>query len=158
MHLRKWTITGAGEWLRGNVAASEELLHRVAARIRGETKIVDNNREILALWNEDKTNAAIDALGNMLLRKDARKIEVLEEFLHLKQEKIAALNARFRVAVWENYPVYELAVKNFMIRHAKILGISKNDVQILRKMMHRQMESKVDMRGQPLVLPKTGFE
>jgi hypothetical protein len=59
----------------------------------------------------------------------------------------------FKEDVWKNYPREELNVKDFMIRHAKLLGISEEDVVVLRAMGKTQMKSRVDLKGKPLVEP-----
>ncbi len=54
-----------------------------------------------------------------------------------KAEQIAGYIHTHWVA--DNYPVYELHVKEFMIRHRKMLGISDTDARTLQDMILRQM-------------------
>ena len=55
---------------------------------------------------------------------DVRKIEILEEFLHGIQQKLGIIE---RLG---NYGS-EIHVKDFMIKHQKILGLSNNDIKAL---------------------------
>jgi hypothetical protein len=64
--------------------------------------------------------------GDILLRSDARRVEVLEEFLHGSQERIGLFTRLSRVEL-------ELHVKDFMIRHHVLLGITADDVEWIRR-------------------------
>jgi hypothetical protein len=143
-------------WLRGEEIASPELL-ALAKRVTPRDVItVDTKSKAYRDWDDPSgpTNAMMNG-KDMFLRPDARKIEVLEEMLHFTQEKVGKRNERFRVETVDNYPVYEVHVKDFMIRHRKMLGISDGDTQVLQNMLKTQLESKVDARGQPLKVPRT---
>lgn len=156
---------GHGLRLRGIWPADEALLARVIAgrwshgpdgtvRSRhrdGAIQIewVDENHPRWEEWNERGfwTNAEIDPIsGNYLFRRDARHIEVLEEFLHNTQKRLGIL-------AWP-YPRFEIHVKDFMIRHRRLLNISDCDVDTLRRMLPRQVkDSKVDTENVPLAMP-----
>ena len=61
---------------------------------------------------------------DLLLRPDARKIEVLEEYLHNVQRRIGLTE---ELTPW----ALEIHVKRFMLRHRRLLGISDADAQWL---------------------------
>lgn len=67
-------------------------------------------------------------LAHIILQEDARKIEALEEFLHGTQKKMGLLN---RLSVAEA----ERQVKEFMIRHRRLLGLAEEDIEVLRLML-----------------------
>jgi hypothetical protein len=75
----------------------------------------------------------------ILLRPQASKISVLEEFLHGTQRTIDALKDKERV-------ILELHVKDFMIRHRKLLGLSNNDIEMLEAMKDRELR-RAEMQG-----------
>lgn len=75
----------------------------------------------------------------ILLRPEPNKIAVLEEFLHGTQRIIDALKDKERV-------ILELHVKDFMIRHRKILGLSDNDVEMLEVLKGKELE-RAEMHG-----------
>ena len=52
------------------------------------------------------------------------------------------------------YPREEIHVKLFMLRHRRDLGLSEQDVDVLKEMIRRHVvDSKVDLNGQPLTMP-----
>ena len=67
-------------------------------------------------------------MTDILLRQDPRKIEVLEEFLHGTQKRNGLID---KIGV----DAAEIHVKEFMIRNQKLLGISPEDVEILKQML-----------------------
>jgi len=73
-------------------------------------------------------NVGGSSLTHVILRPDARKVEVLEEFLH---------GTQYRTGLFDRMTVLdaEVHVKRFMIRHSKLLGISAEDVRILEQML-----------------------
>jgi hypothetical protein len=71
-----------------------------------------------------------DDYRHILLRPNPRKIEVIEEFLHGNQFDLGLISHV------ENAPRLEVHVKQFMIRHHRLLGISAEDVRVLRRMLH----------------------
>ncbi|MGC3990601.1 MAG: hypothetical protein QM796_13155 [Chthoniobacteraceae bacterium] len=112
--------------LRGTQLASQELIDNVSSRYTVETVQPGH-------WlHEDFVNTQTNAMysnGTIYIRPDARQIEVLEEFLHGQQENLGIdMSGR-------NYPQFEIDVKQFMIRHQQLLGISDEDVQILQQMI-----------------------
>jgi hypothetical protein len=135
------------KWLRGSEPASKELLEKIGKQYVIEW--VDEAHPLWQSWQDEMINAAYDPkTKRMLFRRDVTHIEALEEFLHHTQGKIPKL-----ADVVDNYPLYELHVKDFMIRHRQLLGISAEDARTLQQMLIRQIESRVDMFGNPLRLP-----
>lgn len=109
-------------------------------------------------WKAEMVNAGYDG-SKIQIRRDARHIEILEELLHSMQDRITAKARLNQEALphWEPYPIYEIHVKDFMIRHRRILKITDEDAEVLRQMIIRQMESRADIYGNPLVLPASGM-
>lgn len=68
------------------------------------------------------------------LKVGAPKIAALEEFLHGTQFRNSALSEL-------PVPIKEVHVKDFMIRHHKMLGLSENDLAVLRELMKHEIES-----------------
>jgi hypothetical protein len=72
-------------------------------------------------------NVGGDDLTHIILRSDARHVEVLEEFLHGTQWRLGTVQ---RLGVDQA----EVAVRQWMIRHRRLLGITDNDARILAEM------------------------
>jgi len=77
-----------------------------------------------------RANASVggEQYTDILLQKDARKVEVLEEFLHGTQYAMGIIQSH-------GIPYAEIHVKRFMLRHKRWLGISDADAIILRAMV-----------------------
>lgn len=75
----------------------------------------------------------------ILLKPNANKISVLEEFLHGTQRCIPSLEREARV-------ILEVHVKDFMIRHKRLLGLSENDVAVLEAHKLKEIE-KAELQG-----------
>lgn len=73
-------------------------------------------------------NVGGERLTHILLRKDPRTIEAWEEFLH---------GTQYRCGVIDKLGLNgaEVHVKNFMIRHQRLLGLSVKDIEILSHML-----------------------
>ncbi len=114
-------LNNAASGARGTQLADSALLDKL--RARGYT--IDQSDEIQAYLSLRGANAATFRTKDLLLKPDPRKIEVLEEFLHNVQEKIG-LPGEMSISQ------LEVHVKNFMLRHRKLLGISEpGDIQWL---------------------------
>jgi len=115
--------------LRGTEHATEDLIKKVQSKGRTIDYALEGSDDLRFL-DSMKANASAGGPQNLniLLRTAPRKIEVLEEFLHGTQQRLGLINKLgIRGA--------EVHVKDFMIRHQKRLGISNEDVEILRRMM-----------------------
>lgn len=111
---------------RGATPAMPELLDRLRAR---GYEVVQSD-EIEVYLDLRGAHAATWLQRDLLLRKDPRHIEVIEEFLH---------NVQHRIGLTEQMSVRELEqhVKTFMIRHHRLLGISVEDVDWLRASLEK---------------------
>jgi hypothetical protein len=65
---------------------------------------------------------------HIILRENPSKTALLEEFLHGTQHKLGIIDKLGRGGA-------EYHVKDFMIRHQKLLGLGAEDVEILQKLM-----------------------
>jgi hypothetical protein len=92
-------------------------------RSRGYT--VDQSAEIQQYLDYRKANAATFLERDLLLRPDARRIEVLEEYLHNVQRQVGLTE---KLTPWQ----MEIHVKEFMRRHQKLLGLSDADAHWLK--------------------------
>lgn len=72
-------------------------------------------------------------------RENPSKIAVLEEFLHGTQTKLSSLQDLDKI-------ILELHVKDFMIRHRKLLGLSDADVQMLEALKLEELK-RANMQG-----------
>ena len=75
----------------------------------------------------------------ILLRENPSKIAALEEFLHGTQRKLDNLKDIDSV-------ILEMHVKDFMIRHRRMLGLSDSDVQMLEALKVEELK-RAKMRG-----------
>ena len=91
---------------------------------------IDQSAEIQRYLNFRNADAATFLEKDLLLRPDARKIEVLEEYLHNVQRNIGLMD---RMTPWQ----MEVHVKDFMLRHQKMLGISEADTQWLKDWLEK---------------------
>lgn len=124
-----------GESLRCLEMASRELLDRLRqGNRRGghRRRIVhaEPDSEELRYLSAMRANANAGGptLTHLVLRVDARKVEVLEEFLHGTQFRCGLLGRM-------NLIEAEIHVKRFMMRHCKLLGISPEDFDVIRRML-----------------------
>jgi hypothetical protein len=72
-------------------------------------------------------------MTHILLKENPSKAAVLEEFLHGTQQKLGIID---RIGTQGA----EVHVKNFMIRHQKLLGLGHEDVNILKILRDRDIE------------------
>jgi large repetitive protein len=117
--------------LRGTQAASEELLQAVAAKGRTINYALPGSDELRYLdYMRANANVGGENATHILLRTDPKKIEVLEEFLHGTQQRLGIID---RLGV----PGAEVHVKEFMLNHQGLLGITAEDAAILEQMLGR---------------------
>jgi hypothetical protein len=106
----------------------------------------DKGREIVLLANDSKGSARLQAMGKeasvlmcaeggdyISLMENPSKIAALEEFLHGTQRKIASFSGLHSV-------ILEIEVKDFMIRHSRLLGLSDNDLAVLNALKQGEIE------------------
>ena len=114
------------EGTRAIQLADQDLVGKLQSR--GFT--IDQSAEIQRYLDYRKANAATFLENDLLLRPDARKIEVVEEYLHNVQRQIGLTE---KMTPWQ----MEIHVKEFMLRHKKMLGISDADAQWLRNWLDK---------------------
>jgi len=114
---------------RGKERATNDLLKRIIAKNRTIEYACPGSDELRYL---DKmgvnANVGGERLTHILLREDPRTIEVWEEFLHGTQSK-RGLIEKFGI------PECERRVKKFMIRHAKYMKITDDDIVVLQYLL-----------------------
>ena len=114
--------------MEGVERAGEELLAAIRAR-RTVTIVAEGSEEMRYLnYIGAEANVGGENMDHILLRPNPSKAAVLEEFLHGTQQRVGIIAKRgISGAEWH--------VKDFMIRHARMLGLGAEDVrrlQILR--------------------------
>lgn len=77
----------------------------------------------------------VDGTHEIVLPPNATKIQALEEFLHSTQNKLGFFEL-------DQIPrqIAEVHVKDFMIRHTKLLGLNENDLQVLQSLKQHAVE------------------
>ncbi len=118
--------------------ASSELLN--AMRNKGRDFLFaepgsEEYRYLLAQRVEASTGRA--DMMHVLMKENPTKIAALEEFLHGTQKKIGLIDK-----VGEE--VAEVRVKDFMLRHPRLLGLTDNDLTVLEAL--RQQEANYALR------------
>lgn len=118
-----------GTGTRGATIAPLELLDAIRRKGRSIVFATAGSEESRLLkYFGANANAGGPQATHLILLPDARKVEALEEFLHGTQQKIGFINR-------EGVPAAEVHVKRFMIRHARLLGLNKQDVDALQQML-----------------------
>jgi hypothetical protein len=115
--------------MRGTEPATPELLKMVESKGRTIVFARPGSEELRFL---DTLRVNADAGGedncHVIVREDVRKIEVLEEFLHGTQRRIGMIDS-LDTAVPERH------VKQSMVRHRRLLGITEADAAVLEAMI-----------------------
>ncbi|MGO4502617.1 putative Ig domain-containing protein [Dyella sp. 2YAF14] len=110
--------------------ASPELIDSVAGR-RTLVFAQEGSEDMAYLnWMQAEANVGGPDYTHILLRDNPSKAAVLEEFLHGTQSKLGIVD---RLGP-QGFGSAETHVKDFMIRHQSMLGLSSEDVQILRQL------------------------
>jgi hypothetical protein len=131
----------SGGELAGVERASPELLE--AMRRHGRTiDIAQPGSEEMRFLDSFQAEANVGGamMEHILLRSAPSKAGVLEEFLHGTQHRLGIID---RLGVQGA----EVHVKDFMIRHQRLLGLSAADAQRLRVLLMREMEIYRRQRG-----------
>lgn len=121
---------------RGTQPATEELLDKVRSKGRDILFATEGSEELRYL-NKKKANANIggETYTHILLREDPRFIEIWEEFLHGTQYKCGLFTDRTLGEGQDGFEKCEEHVKEFMIRHARLIGICEADIKILQVLL-----------------------
>ncbi|MCC7527156.1 MAG: hypothetical protein IT342_01465 [Candidatus Melainabacteria bacterium] len=132
--------------------ASPELLD--AMRNKGREFIFaepgsEEYRYLLAQRVEASTGRA--DMMHILMKEKPPKIAALEEFLHGTQKKIGLIDK-------VGQEIAEVRVKNFMLRHPRLLGLTDNDLTVLEAL--RQQEANYALRRgfSPRMFEVGGYE
>lgn len=117
--------------------AEPELIDAMRSKGR-ELKIIEpgtaDRGRLGGLGKEAAVLISTDMPDLLQLKVGAPKIAALEEFLH---------GTQFRNPYLSELPIAirEIHVKDFMIRHQKMLGLSENDLSVLRVLMQDEIET-----------------
>jgi hypothetical protein len=124
---------------RGEVLASPDLIQKMAAKVTADGDVIirrtliqaDETMQAAQELQASRANAMLDATNTILLQQDARLIEAWEEYLHGTQKLLGMLDNIDPVSIAKA----EIGVKEFMIRHQGMLGITDADAALLKEMM-----------------------
>jgi hypothetical protein len=122
---RKGVLFSSGE-LSSVERASAELIEAVGSR-RAITWAGERTESLRYLDYKRAETAPLGA-EDIILRGNPGKAAVLEDFLHGTQQRLGIIDRLGREGA-------EHHVKDFMIRHRRLLGLGDEDVEILRKLM-----------------------
>lgn len=88
---------------------------------------------------EAEANSGGPNCEHLLLKENPNKIAALEEFLHGTQSKLGLFDRDMPRLVGE------VRVKEFMLRHARMLGLTENDMTVVEAL--REMEIRKALRA-----------
>ena len=109
--------------------ATPELLDAIRSKGRSVNIVKDGSMEARYLDAiEAEANVGGETMTHILLRPNPGKAAALEEFLHGTQHRLGLIR-RLGISGAEHH------VKDFMIRHQKLLGLCQADVEVLRRAM-----------------------
>jgi hypothetical protein len=120
--------------IRGDTVASDNLINSIRQKGR-EITIATPGSEEARFLDYFGANASVNTSNTdlILIRSDVRKIEIIEEFLHGTQQRLGIIDR-----LGNNDA--EIHVKDFMIRHQKMLGLSDRDVRVLTIMKNSYID------------------
>lgn len=99
----------------------------------------DDYRYLKSIGAEGSINTGIP--NHILIREDASKSALIEEFLHGTQSKLGIVNRLTPQGA-------EVHVKDFMIRHASMLGLDNPaDIRLLQQLRIEEIERLDIQRG-----------
>ena len=124
--LEKGFLNSSDE-LMGVEKASNELIAAVSKKRR--VVIAKDGSEELRMLEYFSAEASVggEDMASIILRENPSKAAILEEFLHGTQYKLGIIDDLGRYNA-------EAHVKDFMIRHQKMLGLSDKDIEILKRL------------------------
>jgi hypothetical protein len=110
-----------------------DLLDKMRSKGRAILFATEGSEELRYLDAQGaNANVGGETCTHILLREDPRFIEVWEEFLHGTQFRCGLFTDRSMSEGQEALEECEEHVKEFMIRHARLIGICEADVKILQ--------------------------
>ncbi|QPH39432.1 fibronectin type III domain-containing protein [Pedobacter endophyticus] len=123
----KQGFLNSSDELMGIEKASDELIAAVSKKRR--VVIAKDGSEELRMLEYFSAEASVggEDMASIILRENPSKAAILEEFLHGTQHKLGIIDDLGRYNA-------EAHVKDFMIRHQKMLGLSDKDIAILKRL------------------------
>lgn len=108
---------------RQGVRASELASNSLIRKLEARGFAVDQSDEVVQYLESRGANAGTFLNRDLMLKPDARRVEVLEEYLHNVQHRIG-LMGKYTLGATGGL---EIHVKDFMLRHRRLLGIHDAD-------------------------------
>ena len=120
--------------VRGDTIADDDLLQLIESKGRKIVVATPGSEEARFL-DYFGANASVDTgdVNHIIVRPDVLKIEILEEFLHGTQQKLGIIE---KLGNFDS----EIHIKNFMIRHQKMLKLFSGDIEALKIMRNSYIE------------------
>lgn len=120
--------------VRGDTIADDDLLQLIESKGRKIVVATPGSEEARFL-DYFGANASVNTgdVNHIIVRPDVLKIEILEEFLHGTQQKLGIIE---KLGNFDS----EIHIKNFMIRHQKMLKLSSGDIEALKIMRNSYIE------------------
>ena len=120
----------SSDTLRGTQAASQELIDAVSKK--RDVVIAQEGSEGMRYlnWIGAAGNVGGPTMKHILLKPNPSKITLLEEFLHGTQHRLGIIKDLGSSGMGSA----ETHVKDFMIRHNRLLGLNEKDVDILKQL------------------------
>jgi hypothetical protein len=120
--------------LEGIERASPELLQAIERKNR-TIKIAEPGSEEARFLDffQAEANVGGENMDHIILKPNPSKAAVLEEFLHGTQHKLGVIDRLGQQGA-------EVHVKDFMIRHGKLLNLHPDDVEILKILRQRELD------------------
>jgi hypothetical protein len=128
--------------LRGVEPAPPELLE--AVQRKGRTVVIAQpGSDEMRFLDYFRAEASVggETMEHILLRPNPSRAAVLEEFLHGTQFRAGMITDDL------SRQAAEVQVKDFMVRHQRLLGLSDEDADILRVLQQREQEVLNQMSG-----------
>ncbi|MDR4891626.1 MULTISPECIES: hypothetical protein [unclassified Chryseobacterium] len=122
------------EGMEGVEKASKQLINNISKKriVKIAQEGTDDFRYLE--WMGAEANVGGEDLKHILLKNNPSKAAVLEEFLHGTQKNIKIIENTSDIAYAEYH------VKDFMIRHQRLLGLIEEDIEILKILRDRDYE------------------
>ena len=117
--------------LMGVERASSKLLNTISSKRTVEFALEGSDDMKYLNFLGAEANVGGGYMTHILLRPNPSKAALLEEFLHGTQRRIGLINGL------DDAPFAEWHVKDFMIRHKRLLGLGDQDVEILKILRNR---------------------
>ncbi|WP_228444734.1 hypothetical protein [Chryseobacterium shandongense] len=122
------------EGLEGVEKASPELIEAISKKRDVNIAKKGTDDHAYLEWMNAEANVGGENMKHILLKDNPSKAAILEEFLHGTQKDIGIINGS------PDIPYAEYHVKDFMVRHKKLLGLIDEDVKILEELRDRDFQ------------------